>query len=68
MSATPFEQNSPVLTVTRRVACCGFTARSAWLADERNPVPPAYVLRELDRQVDHHACKLDALLPEEQAA
>lgn len=62
-----FEQNQPILTVTRRVACCGFTARVAWLADAKNPTPPTWALRALDQQVDQHPCKLDTLLPEPEA-
>lgn len=62
-----YEQNSPLLTVTRRTACCGFVARAAWLADAKNPTAPNHVLFSLQKQIDEHPCKLDALLPTEPA-
>lgn len=58
-SLNMFEQNTPVLTITRKLGCCGHVYKVSFIASEREPNPYPRAEREMALLMSAHVCPQD---------
>lgn len=51
-----FEQNYPLLSVTRCMSCCGAVLKVGYMPTELDPHPMKRALRDMQVLVDNHRC------------